>query len=389
MGAGTSPHLHLLFIRCPAGIQVRGGEWYSVSSAAPLVGGVPSVIGHRGASGYRPENTLASYELAARLGADRIEPDIVPTRDGVLVLRHESEVTHSTDVASRSDLADRRTTRVVDGEEVTGWFTEDLTFDELRSLRAVEPRPHLRPTTTVYDGLYEVPTFAELLELAAQLRLELGRPIVVTAEVKDPSRYAADGFDVAALVIAELRGLGLDAPDAPVAVQCFEAAFLRRLRAEGLRVPLVQLVEDDDAGRAACTPWGLREVSTYAEVLAPCKDMVLPLAEDGTLGPATPLVADAHRAGLAVHVWTLRNENAFLPRSLRVGPSEAAPGRALVEHLAFLDAGVDGIFTDHPDTGFEARRLWAAGKAVPGARRGGSVHGPSAQSRPSGQRLAG
>ncbi|MEH3077742.1 MAG: glycerophosphodiester phosphodiesterase family protein [Quadrisphaera sp.] len=294
-------------------------------------------------------------------------------------------------MAGRPDLAARRTTRVVDGVEVTGWFTEDLTFAELRSLRAVEPRPHLRPTTTVYDGLYEVPTFAELLELAAQLRLELGRNVVVTAEVKDPSRYAADGFDIAALVIAELRRLGLDEPDAPVAVQCFEAAFLRRLRAEGLRVPLVQLVEDDDAGRAACTPWGLREVSTYAEVLAPCKDMVLPVGEDGTLGPVTPLVADAHRAGLAVHVWTLRNENAFLPASLKVGSSEAAPGRALVEHLAFLDAGVDGIFTDHPDTAFEARRLWAAGKAVPGARRGGSA-GPraaSAPSAPSGQRLAG
>ncbi|WP_170131301.1 glycerophosphodiester phosphodiesterase family protein [Quadrisphaera granulorum] len=349
-----------------------------MSSASPLVGVVPSVIGHRGASGYRPENTLASYELAARLGADRIEPDLVPTRDGVLVLRHESEVTHSTDVATRPEFATRRCTRVVEGREVTGWFTEDLTYAELRSLRAVEPRPHLRPTTTVYDGLYEVPTFVELLELAAQLRAELGRRIVVTAEVKDPSRYAADGFDIAAMVIAELRGLGLDTPDAPVALQCFEAGFLRRLRAEGLTVPLVQLVEDNDAGRAACTPWGLREVSTYAQVLAPSKEMVLPVAADGTLGPATPLVADAHRAGLEVHVWTLRNENSFLPPSLRVGMSDAAPGRALVEHLAFLDAGVDGIFTDHPDTAFEARRLWATGKAVPGARRGGSASGAPA-----------
>jgi len=342
-----------------------------VSSVRPLVQ-VPAVIGHRGASGYRPENTLAAYELAARLGADRIEPDLVPTRDGALVLRHESEITHSTDVATRPDLASRRTTRLVEGKVVTGWFTEDLDLAELRSLRAVEPRPGLRPGTTVYDGLYQVPTFVELLDLAAQLRVELGRHIVVTAEVKDPERYAAAGFDVAAMVLADLDRLGLDAPDAPVALQCFQPSFLRRVRAEGTRVPLVQLVEGDDAGRAACTPWGLREVSTYAQVLAPAKDMVLPVGTDGGLGPATPLVEDAHRAGLAVHVWTLRNENAFLPPALRVVGSDAAPGRALAEHLAFLEAGVDGIFTDHPDTGLEARRLWSTGQLVPGARRGGT-----------------
>ncbi len=176
---------------------------------------LPAVIGHRGASGYRPENTLAAYELAARLGADRIEPDLVPTRDGALVLRHESEITHSTDVASRPDLASRRAARLVDGEVVSGWFTEDLDLAELRSLRAVEPRPGLRPGTTVYDGLYQVPTFAELLALAESLRSELGREIVVTAEVKDPERYAAEGFDVVEMVLAELDRLDLDAPDSP------------------------------------------------------------------------------------------------------------------------------------------------------------------------------
>jgi glycerophosphoryl diester phosphodiesterase len=331
-----------------------------VSSAARL----PVVIGHRGASGYRPENTLAAYELAARLGADRIEPDLVPTRDGVLVLRHESELSFSTDVARRPEFASRRTTRLVDGHLVSGWFTEDLGLEELRSLRAAEPRPSLRQTTTLYDGLYQVPTFAELLELAEDLRAELGRRIVVSAEVKCPSRYAVDGLDVAALVLSDLDAHDLDAPGSPVAVQCFEASFLRRLRAEGLPVPLVQLVEDDAAGRAACTPWGLREVSTYAEVLAPCKDMVLPVGRDGGLGPATPLVADAHAAGLDVHVWTLRNENAFLPPALRVPGTPATHGRALAEHLAFLAAGVDGVFTDHPDTAVEARRLLASG-AVP------------------------
>jgi glycerophosphoryl diester phosphodiesterase len=295
------------------------------------------------------------------MGADRIEPDLVPTRDGVLVLRHESELTHSTDVASRPDLQRRRTTRLVDGRPVTGWFTEDLELAELQSLRAVEPRASLRQGTTVYDGLYPVPTFAELLLLADRLRAELGTGIVVTAEVKDPSRYAREHLDVAMMLLAELDSLELDAPDSPVAVQCFEAAFLRRLRAEGLALPLVQLVEDDAAGRALCTPWGLREVSTYAEVLAPRKSMVLPVGQDGGLGPATPLVPDAHRAGLDVHVWTLRNENAFLPPAMRVPGSPGTYGRAIAEHLAFFEAGVDGVFTDHPDTAVEARRLWSAG----------------------------
>lgn len=344
-------------------------RWSSPTVAAPR----PAVIGHRGASGYRPENTLAAYELAARMGADRIEPDIVPTRDGVLVLRHESELSRSTDVASRPALADRRTTRVVDGCAVTGWFTEDLTLAELRSLRAVEPSPRRRAGTSAYDGLYLVPTLAELLALAEHLRGELGREVVVTAEVKEPSRYARDGLDVAALLLAELDRADLDAPDSPVAVQCFEADFLRRLRADGLAVPLVQLVRDDAAGLAACTPWGLREVSTYAEVLAPRKSMVLPVGDDGRLGPATPLVRDAHAAGLEVHVWTLRNENAYLPPAMRVPGAPAQHGRALAEHLAFLEAGVDGIFTDHPDTGVEARHLWRARRQpAPAQRRGGS-----------------
>ena len=338
-------------------------------SSAPSTSARPAVIAHRGASGHRPENTLAAYELAARMGADRIEPDVVPTCDGVLVLRHESELSGSTDVASRSELADRRTTREVEGRPVTGWFTEDLTFAEVRSLRAVEPHPLVRPATTAHDGRHQVPTFGELLALAERLRAELGRHLVVTAEVKEPARYAAAGLDVAALVLQQLRASGVDVTSpgtpeapAPVALQCFEPAFLRRLRAEGVELPLVQLVDDDELGRWLCTPAGLREVSTYAEVLAPSKDMVLPVTADGALGAATSLVADAHAASLAVHVYTLRDENVHLPPALRLGEVADAPGRALAEHLAFLDAGVDGVFTDHPGTGVQARALWLAGR---------------------------
>jgi len=327
------------------------------------------VIAHRGASGHRPENTLAAFELAARMGADRLEPDLVPTRDGVLVLRHESELSHSTDVASRPDLASRRTTREVEGRPVTGWFTEDLTLAEVRSLRAVEPHPLVRPATTAHDGRHQVPTFAELLVLASRLRAEMARPLVVTAEVKEPARYAALGLDVAAMVAAELDACGVDptaagSPEAPapVAVQCFEPDFLRRLRADGVELPMVQLVDDDALGRSLCTPAGLRAVSTYAEVLAPSKEMVRPVSVDGGLGAATRLVADAHAASLAVHVYTLRDENVHLPPALRLGDDGAAPGRALAEHLAFLDAGVDGIFTDHPGTGVQARALWLAGR---------------------------
>lgn len=346
------------------------------------------VIGHRGASGYRPENTLAAYELAVRLGADRIEPDVVPTADGALVLRHESDLSHSTDVADRPELSGRRRPRPGSASGSSGWCTEDLTLEEVRAVRAVEPRPSLRQATTVYDGLYPVPTFGELLGLAARLSGELGRTITVTTEVKDPARFAAAGLDVAALVLDELTAHGVDVTDplggaprpgrggAPsVALQCFDPRFLVRLRTLGVALPLVQLVHswpDADAGspgyptpQQMCSPAGLAHVATYAQVIAAAKDLVLPVAPDGSWGEPTDLVADAHAVGLDVYVYTLRNENAYLPPSLRVGTAPGVHGRALAEHLAFARAGVDGVFTDFPDTAVEARRLLARGVAVP------------------------
>ena len=347
------------------------------------------VIGHRGASGHRPENTLPAFELAARLGADRLEPDVVPTADGALVLRHESDLTRSTDVATRPELADLCRAPAddpgADERAASGWCTEEMTLAQVRSVRAVEPRPGLRPATTPYDGLYPVPTLGELLDLAADLGAELGRTVTVTAEVKDPAHFAALGLDVAALVVAELTAHGVDLADAlggappggapAVALQCFDPRFLVRLRELGVALPLVQLVSrwpKDGAGAPGwavpermCSPAGLAEVASYAQVLAVAKDLVLPVAPDGTWGPATSLVADAHAAGLAVHVYTLRDENAHLPAPLRLGTAPDEHGRALAEHLAFARAGVDGIFTDFVDTGARARDLVGAGAAGP------------------------
>ena len=324
------------------------------------------VIGHRGASGYRPENTLAAHELALRLGADRVECDVVPTREGVLVLRHESDVTRSTDAASRPDLAHlRRRQRGPGAGRDACWSTEDMTVEQVRSLRAVEPRPSLRQATTVYDGVFGVPTLAELLALVARLRVELGRALGVAIEVKDPARYAALGLDVAAMLVDELAA----SPLADVVVQCFDPRLLTDPRVREAGLPLVQLASPSarDAGSPGwpslatmCSGAGLDHVATYARVLAPRKDMVLPVGRDGSWGTSTDLVGRAHARGLAVHVFTAANENARLPPALRVGTDPGSHGRAMGEYLALAEAGVDGVFSDHPDTAVEAARLAAA-----------------------------
>lgn len=337
------------------------------------------VIGHRGASGYRPENTLAAHELAVRLGADRVECDVVPTADGVLVVRHESDVTHSTDVASRPDLAALRRPRAGEGSLGPGWFTEDLTLDQVRTLRAVEPRPSIRQATTVYDGVFGVPTLAELLALVARLRAETGRDVGVAVEVKDPAVFAPRGLDVGAMLLQDLSAPG--AAGVPVVVQCFDPRFLVRLhdRSAGAHLQLVQLVTrrpqaaplGNGAGapgwptaRQTCSDAGLAEVARYAQVLAVHKDMVLPVARDGSWGVPTDLVDRAHAAGLDVHVYSTRNENAYLPPALRVGSDPGAHGRALEEYVALARAGVDGVFSDHPDTAVEAARLVRAPGAL-------------------------
>jgi glycerophosphoryl diester phosphodiesterase len=329
--------------------------------ASPFPAHTPLVIGHRGACGYRPEHTLAGYELAARLGADFLEPDLVSTVDGHLVARHEPEIGDTTDVADHPGFAARRTTNRIDGREVTGWFTTDFTLAELRTLRAVERIPALRPGNTRWNGRYPVPTFAEILTLAGRLTEELGRPIGVYPETKHPSFHAALGLPLEPTLVGQLRDAGLDRPDAPVFVQSFETANLRALRGQ-LSVPLVQLVDDLEppadlaaAGdprdhRQLLSPAGLADIATYADAVGPDKSLLID--PDGT---HRPVLADAHAAGLAVHAYTFRRENRFLPAPLRRGDDPAVHGDAIGELERFLRLGVDGVFTDFPDTAVFAR----------------------------------
>ncbi len=336
---------------------------YAVTRPAPTTR--PLVIGHRGAAGYRPEHTCASYELAARLGADFLEPDLVSTRDGVLVCRHESEIGSTTDIAGHPEFVDRRTTKTIDGRRMRGWFVEDFTFAELRTLRARERLPGIRPDNTRFDGHYPVPTFGGVLALAARLSDELGRTIGVCPETKHPSYFAGLGLALEPPLVAALRGAGMDRADAPVFVQSFEVANLRALAGQ-LAVPLVQLVETSGAPadlaaagdprgyRDLVTPDGLAEVAEYAHAIGPDKDQVID--PDGV---ASTLVADAHAVGLAVHVYTFRNENRFLPPALRSGAGPNAPGDSVGELARFLHAGVDAVFCDHPDAGVRARAALA------------------------------
>jgi glycerophosphoryl diester phosphodiesterase len=316
----------------------------------------PVVIGHRGAPAYRPEHTAASYDLAIDLGAELIEPDVVVSRDGVLVVRHENELSLSTDVAHRSEFTDRRTTKLVDDQVCTGWFAEDFTIAELRTLRAVERMPALRPLNTAYDGHFGILTLAEVVELARR-RSTSDRQIRVLAELKHAGWTDAQGLPVAELIAEELRRLEADDERGPVLLQAFESEVLRDLRIRlGARGPqMVQLVDDNADGDRMVTPAGLRAISTYAQGVGPSRERVL-------TGPA--LVDEAHRAELAVFCWTLRAENHFLPEHLRRGEAPGSLGDAIADALQLLSLGVDGLITDSPDHAVRAIHT-AALRAAP------------------------
>jgi glycerophosphoryl diester phosphodiesterase len=326
-------------------------------TATPL--SPPILIAHRGASGYRPEHTLAAYELAIEQGADFIEPDLVPTKDGVLVARHENEISGTTDVAAHPEFAARRTTKTIDGETLTGWFTEDFTLAELKTLRARERLPQLRPANAAYDGRFTIPTLAEIIALAKQ------HGVGIYPETKHPTYFASIGLGTDAPLVAQLRAAGWDSASAPVFIQSFEVANLRRLHGmTGIRLIQLMAGEGGPADGAApsyaamLTPAGLKAVAAYAYGIGPDKAQLW--RTDRPDQPST-LVADAHAAGLRVHPWTYRAENYFLPTRFRHGADPATHGDIQAEISAGLGLGIDGFFTDYPAIGTAALKA-AKGK---------------------------
>jgi len=284
------------------------------------------IVGHRGASGYRPEHTLASYELAARMGADYIEPDLVTTKDHVLVTRHEPEIGGTTDVAAHPEFAARKKTKVLDGTPLTGWFTEDFTLKELKTLRAKERIPAVRQHNTVFDGHYQIPTFQEVIDLTKRLSRELGRPIGIYPETKHPTYFQQQGLALEPELVKTLDRNGLNRPDAKVFVQSFEVANLKALDKQ-LRVPLVQLTSsagapydfvasgDKRTYADVVSAKGLREVATYADGVGP----------------------------------SFRVENSFLPVNFRSSAVASDSGNLFGEIAAYRKAGIDGLFSDNTD----------------------------------------
>jgi glycerophosphoryl diester phosphodiesterase len=349
----------------------------------------PIVIGHRGACGYVPEHTLASYFIAIQDGVDYIEPDLVMTRDGVLVARHENEIGGTTDVAEHAEFAARHTTKMIDGTAVSGWFTEDFLLAELKTLRARERIPDVRPGNTRFDGQFQVATFDEILALiegvqrqremsARQLGLPAPKKIGVYPETKHPSYFAGVGLAMEELLVHTLHDHGYEGEQGLAFIQCFEVANLKAMR-RMTQLPIVQLVEAEGAPydfvangdvrtyQDLITPAGLAEIATYANAIGPYKLQVIARNSDNTLGPVTSLVKNAHAQGLRVHPWTFRAETQYLPSELRgaakskagANPTRAADfGDLEGELLSYLKAGIDGFFTDHPDLGVKARDIF-------------------------------
>jgi len=342
-------------------------------------GRLPLVIAHRGACGYRPEHTLESYRLAIEMGADYIEPDLVATRDGQLVARHEPEIGATTDVASRAQFAARKRTLSIDGSEVTGWFTTDFTLEELRSLRAVQPRAD---RSHEYDGLFVIPTLEEIIELARQESQRRGRPIGIYPETKHPTWHCEQGLPLEPRLLTALQAVGWTERDSPVFIQSFESGNLRWLRSR-TAVRLVQLLDggelrDDgsvaprpnwsSSGRCAryrrggllhdfSQPTTFVPIREYADAVGPWKRHLLgsrrTSADDATeqtrrLTTPTRLVELAHAAGLDVHPWTFRNEAIHLAADYEGDPA--------AEYRAFAALGVDAVFSDFPDTAVAALR---------------------------------
>lgn len=325
----------------------------------------PLVIGHRGAPGYRPEHSRSSYDLALAMGVDAVEPDVVVSRDGVLVVRHENEISGTTDVADHPEFADRRTTKTIDGAELTGWFTEDFTWDELATLRCRERLPKLRPASASFDGDQPILRVREVLDLVRAGSLEQGREIGVVLEIKHATYFRGLGWDVAGLVADELAGAGWARGELPLTIEAFESTVLQELRQRGLSAAYVYLIEAAGRpfdlvvaqGKAAPTyrqtigPAGLDALAGRVDGISVDKRLILAPDKLGRTSGPSSVVSDAKARGLRVFTWTCRPENAFLIPQFRRGRGPAAFGDWEGEWGIIRDSGVDGVFVDHADLG--------------------------------------
>jgi glycerophosphoryl diester phosphodiesterase len=313
----------------------------------------PIIIAHRGASGYRPEHTLASYELAIDLGTDYIEPDLVITKDGILIARHENEISETTDIANHPEFAHLKTTKIIDGEIKTGWFTEDFTIAEIKTLTAQERIPQIRPQNIAYNGIFTIPTFTEIIDLVKQKSQVIGRNIGIYPETKHPSYFKTIDLPLEATLLWDLQGINL-----PVFIQSFEVTNLKEL-SQKTDLPLVQLINDlgkpynfiiDDDPRTyidLVSKQGLKEIAEYAQAIGVHKNLLIPRDIHGKLLSPTSLIIDAHNANLQVHAWTFRNEDFFLPSDLQGNPQK--------EYEIFFSLGIDGVFSDYPDTALKIK----------------------------------
>jgi glycerophosphoryl diester phosphodiesterase len=335
------------------------------------------LFGHRGASALRPEHTLGSYAQAIADGADYVEPDLCCTKDGVLVARHENNMAETTDVSHRPEFAARKTTKTIDGQPQTGWFTEDFTLAELKTLRAVERIPQLRPGNAKFDGEFQVPTLDEMIDFIAAESATRGRVIGIVPEIKHSTYFKSVGLPMEDRLLQVLADHAYTRR-CPLEIQSFEVSNLKYLRAKighPANVRLMQLVDRGDARPGdvlaaggsttyadMVTPKGLAEIKTYADVVAPPTRAIIPLGPDGKLAAPTPLVADAHKAGLLVHIWTFRPENVFLAKDFQDGSGPAGRNAAgsLSEIRRYIETGIDGFFTDDPAIGRQAITAYSA-----------------------------
>jgi glycerophosphoryl diester phosphodiesterase len=355
---------------------LRSGAWLGATAWSGAAHSVdrparPLVLGHRGCSALRPEHTLGSYAKAIVDGADFIEPDLVPTRDGVLVARHEPNITETTDIADHTEFAKRKTVRTIDGARQEGWFTHDFTLAELKTLRATERLGAMRPESGSYNGQFQIVTFQEIADFVAAESAARGRTVGLIPEIKHSTYFAAAGFAMENLFLEQIAASPY-LRRAPIIVQSFETANLKRLHAKLAGAPNIGLMQltGDDAARPAdvvaaggaltfgamLTPAGLAGIATYADWVAPQSKRIIPLGSDGRLGKATTLAADAHRAGLLLGCYTFRPENHFLARDFRddKGDGTRNPVGSVAEIRCYLAEGLDAFFTDDPAIGRRA-----------------------------------